>query len=237
MHRTSAPPRFSFVFDFDSTLVSVESLDELIALSLRESLDAGKAETAIEKIRRITDAGMNGEIDFRTSVARRLKIAKVNRHHLKTLCKSISESITRGLPEIIEEIRKAGSETYIISGALIDCVIPVALELKIPAANIFANQPVFNSAGRLTGIKPGLLTSTDGKTKCLRHLKKRGTIFGKTVMVGDGVSDLHPYQKGVAEKFLGVGIHRKRETVRRDAPHFFTSVPSLHRHIRSLLQP
>src|SRR3989338_10206993 len=78
---SSTPP--TFFFDFDSTLVSIESLDELIALSIRENHEPDEAGKILEEIRKITDMGMNGEIDFPESLSRRLKKAPVNRSHIK----------------------------------------------------------------------------------------------------------------------------------------------------------
>jgi D-3-phosphoglycerate dehydrogenase len=233
----SSASHFAFAFDFDSTLVSVESLDELIALSLSETLGAKQAAAALEEIRAITDAGMNGTIDFRTSVATRLKKTRVSRKHLATLTRHLPKTITPGMAELIVNILKHGHPVFIISGALLECVHPVARQLNIPENRVFANQPIFDTHGNLTGIKSGMLASSEGKTHCLSELRRTGKITGEIVMVGDGISDLHPYRAGVAKHFLGIGIHRKRAAVEREAPHYFTDIDSLHRHIHSLLLP
>ncbi|OGJ65996.1 hypothetical protein A3A67_02905 [Candidatus Peribacteria bacterium RIFCSPLOWO2_01_FULL_51_18] len=230
---SSTPP--TFVFDFDSTLVSIESLDELIALSIRENHEPDEAGKILEEIRKITDMGMNGEIDFPESLSRRLKKAPVNRSHIKKFGSSITESITPGLPAIIKELRTKKYQVLIMSGALIDCVMPVAIKLGIHPSDVFANRAVFDESGRLTGFEVNDMAKTEGKTLHLGKLIKMGYIRGKIIMVGDGISDLEPYRKKIASHFIGVGIHKKRETVMREAPYFFTSVPPLKRHIRLLL--
>ncbi|MFA5799917.1 MAG: HAD-IB family phosphatase [Candidatus Peribacteraceae bacterium] len=229
--------RFSFAFDFDSTLVSVESLDELIALSLAESLPPQAAKDALSEIQSITDAGMNGDIDFMTSVTSRLKRAHTTRKHLQAFTKRIVRTVTPGIPAIIREIQQSGCPVFILSGALLECILPIAEQLGIPAGNVFANRPVFDALGNLTGIEPGLLASTDGKTRCLKMLAESRRLRGDVVMVGDGISDLHPYRAGIARHFLGVGFHRRREVIAREAPHYFTSVSALRGHIRFLLRP
>lgn len=237
MFPAASPPRFSFVFDFDSTLVSLETLDEIISLSLRENHDPKKTQTLMQEIRQITDMGMNGEIDFRTSVKKRLKKSSVSRRHLEIICRKITASITPGLQSVIKEIKSENCDVFILSGALHDCVIPVAKKLGIPMKKVFANQPVFDANGNLTGIKKTELASGEGKTLCIKKLKKSGLIRGKIIIIGDGISDLDPYRRGVVDDFIGFGIHKRRKIVETEAPHFFTSVPSLHRHIRSLLRP
>ena len=60
-------------FDFDSTMISCESLDEIIKTKISdESL-------TIEKISKITQLGMNGQISFIESLQRRLEYISLSK--------------------------------------------------------------------------------------------------------------------------------------------------------------
>jgi D-3-phosphoglycerate dehydrogenase len=53
-----------FIIDFDSTLTRVEAMDLLASISLQAS---PKKKAVENKIKELTDKGMNGEISFRDS--------------------------------------------------------------------------------------------------------------------------------------------------------------------------
>ena len=62
-------PNRKFVFDFDSTLTSVEGLDVLAEISLRNNPDR---DNVIKKIQEITDLGIDGDISFSDSLSSRI---------------------------------------------------------------------------------------------------------------------------------------------------------------------
>jgi hypothetical protein len=76
----------TLVFDFDSTLIANETLD-----ILAEIVCAGRrdAEEVAAEIARITDMGMNGEIDLRESFARRFALLKPMREHIQLLAERL----------------------------------------------------------------------------------------------------------------------------------------------------
>ncbi|UPT65536.1 MAG: hypothetical protein M0D57_13420 [Sphingobacteriales bacterium JAD_PAG50586_3] len=91
-----------FVFDFDSTLTSVEALEELAAISLAKQPNK---DAVIKQIEDITNMGVNGEISFTQSLAERVDLLKANRAHLPELVKRLSKKyhhplnvINRSLP-------------------------------------------------------------------------------------------------------------------------------------------
>ena len=81
------PTAVYFILDFDSTLVRVETL-EVMAGFLPDS-------TAVkERIRVLTDAAMDGKLDFRTALAERLKILHVHRDLLPKLIAHLKNEIS-----------------------------------------------------------------------------------------------------------------------------------------------
>lgn len=224
----------TFIFDFDSTLVSIESLDELIGMSLRRTMQGQDLTRAMEKIHAITSEGMEGKIDLRTSINRRLSVAHPHRRDLEELQEMIVETIVPGMDSIIRSIHDAGASAYIVSGALMDLIEPVAKILGIPPDRCFANTGIFDG-DVLVDVAPGPLTSSTGKTQVMRDLRVQGTISGAVVMVGDGASDLHPYREKAADHFIGVGIFAVRPSVEENASVFIRTVADLDRAIHSFL--
>ena len=74
--------RNSFVFDFDSTLVSIETLDTLIKQNLSGEEDK-------RKIDAITLRAMNGELDFGASLASRLRLSRARVEHFAQMAEQI----------------------------------------------------------------------------------------------------------------------------------------------------
>ena len=60
------------IIDFDSTIISCETLDELSNLSLQDDLKK------INQIKNITDRAMNGNIEFTQALNDRLNILNIN---------------------------------------------------------------------------------------------------------------------------------------------------------------
>ena len=99
------------VFDFDSTLIPSESLE--LALARTQGVDADAA----AEIERITALGMEGEIGFAESLARRLEIARPRRHTLQELGRELAGSLTVGASDLVASLCTAGHEVWIVSGA------------------------------------------------------------------------------------------------------------------------
>src|SRR6267142_5055030 len=79
--------RYSFILDFDSTLVRVETL-ELMAELAPDGADAR------ERIKTLTDAAMGGRLDFRSALKQRLAILKPHRDLLPKLIARLQEEIS-----------------------------------------------------------------------------------------------------------------------------------------------
>ena len=74
----------NLIIDFDSTFISLESLDEFILNNISNSANNSELRAKIE---RITNQGMEGIIDFNFSVNERLKYLRANRDSIKLFTK------------------------------------------------------------------------------------------------------------------------------------------------------
>ena len=184
-------------FDMDSTLISIECIDEIADAVGR------KAEVAA-----ITEAAMRGEItDFKESLRRRLALLKgvtladMERVYTERL------NINPGAAELIAACQKAGMKVLLVSGGFTFFADRVKERLNIDFARSNRLEVV---NGELTG---GLVMQSWGDI--CDGAEKRRTLLGmaslmgvepnQCIAVGDGANDLP--MMGVAG--LSVAYHAK----------------------------
>ena len=179
--------------DMDSTLVTMETLDEIADM-------AGlKAEVAA-----ITEAAMRGEIrDFTESLTRRMAL-------LKGVSEDLIERVYRerlhlspGAEVLLAAARAAGLKTLLVSGGFTHFTDRLKEQLGFDYA--FANQ--FDIVdGRLTGRVLGPIVDGAFKAQAVRQCcAEIGCTPSQAIAIGDGANDLG--MMGVAG--LSVGYHAK----------------------------
>lgn len=218
----------TFVFDFDSTLVSVESFDELLAIALSRQEQKAALQKEIEAI---TDAGMNGEIDLSESLTKRLQLAQIAQTHITETIALLTNSITPGMEHVIAHLQQQSHQVCIMSGGFLEMILPVADLLAIPKELCFAND-FLKSGGIVTGIDfANPLSRSSGKAETIARLKtETGT---KIVCIGDGMSDAIPYLNGMADEFWGFFANKDRPKVREKATRSFDSTEELLSYIQN----
>ncbi len=210
-------PRTHYFFDVDSTIISRESLMDVVLLA------AGHSEELEQKLAEITNAGMNGEITFEESLKRRFAVAPIKKTHMETVTQNMLSEVTHGMHDFMNALRNAGHDVWILTAGIRDMMLPLAKKLGVPEHQVLANDVEWNG-DTLSHFKPGPMLKTEGKAEIVRKLKEDGVIDGTVIMVGDGSSDLAVFTEGVADDFYGFGEHAARPTVMKGAPRFFRSV-------------
>ena len=184
-------------FDMDSTLISIECIDEIADAVGR------KAQVAA-----ITEAAMRGEItDFRESLRRRLALlqgvtlADMERVYTERL------QINPGAAELIAACQKVGLKVLLVSGGFTFFANRVKARLNIDFAK--SNQ-LEVAAGALTGqlVKQSWGDICDGAEK-RRTVLEVASLLGiepqECIAMGDGANDL-PMMGAVG---LSVAYHAK----------------------------
>ena len=95
-----------FVIDFDSTFTKVEAFDVLADISLDSHPEK---EILKNKIKDITNQGMDGSISFRDSLEQRVHILSPNRKHLEKLVVVLKEQVSESFKRNKEFFQKYGS--------------------------------------------------------------------------------------------------------------------------------
>ncbi len=163
-------------FDMDSTLVKLEGIDELAAL-------AGKGKEVSE----ITLSAMRGEIDFRESLTRRLKLCRgVKESELRDIAQRIP--LTDGADRLIFNLKRLGYKIAIISGGF--TYFGKFLQERFGFDYLCANELEITE-GVVTGNLVGDIVDGPGKANFLRKIAEKENIsLQQVIAVGDGANDL-----------------------------------------------
>lgn len=206
-----------FFFDFDSTLVTKESLDMVIEYALAE---AENKDELVAKVNKITDLGMEGKLNFIDSLVERFAVVPLSRTHFEHVGAELLTHITPGMTELFAEMKEKGVSAFIISGGFRESILPVAAQLDVAENRVFTNTVVYDVDGAVTKIDTDNVCYTDeGKAPVIEHITKIFDLTGELVMVGDGSNDLKSYELGAAIDFCGFVANAKRDVIVERAPH------------------
>ena len=216
------------VFDVDSTLLSVESLDFAVERALQTAPDGAERAQAL---RALTDQGMAGEIDFRTSLERRIAIAGLTHASVAEACEALRQYITPGMKQLVADLRRGGFLVMAVSGGFADLIAPALSDLGFGANALHANHFLFDDKNAVVDFeRSNPLSRSGGKAEVLAALKTQSAA-AHAVMVGDGMTDYEAYAAGAADHFIGFGGVTTREAVKAKAPAWAESVAGLSRQL------
>ncbi len=180
------------ISDMDSTMITVECIDEL----------AGYAGIK-DQIAEITERAMLGELDFEEALRGRvallagLDISAIDR------CLAEKVEIMPGAETLVKTMAARGTKTILVSGGFTRFADPVARKIGFSAveANILAEAD-----GVLTGKLTGEIVDAQRKAELLKQSAKfAGLSLDQCMAVGDGANDI-PMIKLAG---MGVAYHAK----------------------------
>ena len=180
------------VSDMDSTLISIECIDEIADfMNIKPQVAA------------ITEAAMQGEIDFETSLRKRVSL-------LKGLDVSVLERVyderlqlNPGAEIMVETLKAQGIKLALVSGGFTFFTdrLKQRLGLDFTQANVLAEKD-----GKLTGEVDGPICGAQAKADFLhRCCDQLGLKPEQAIAVGDGANDLLM----MAPAGLSVAYHAK----------------------------
>jgi phosphoserine phosphatase len=174
------------VFDMDSTLIEQEVIDEL-----------AKYHGVYEKVCAITHAAMSGELDFETSLRKRVKLLKgLSVDVIPKIQEGLT--LTKGTMQCIETMQSLGIVTAVISGGFTQ--FTSYIQTKLGLDHHYGNTLEI-SDGHLTGELLGDIIDKAKKAELLESLAKKLNInLKQSIAVGDGANDLLMLEKA------GMGI-------------------------------
>jgi len=168
-----------FFIDCDSTLSSIEGIDELARAS-------GPA--VYEKVAEMTRAAMHGEIGLDEVFAKRLDLIRPDRATRERVADLYLEKMVPGAKQLAADLRRAGWTPVILSGGFKQLIEPLARAIGID--HVEAVPLLMDDDGNYTGYDATHPASKSmGKCEVIREWQS-ATMPIFTVMMGDGASDL-----------------------------------------------
>ncbi len=188
------------VFDFDSTLMDGETID-----FFAQELGLG------EKVSKITEAAMSGELDFFESLQQRVGL-------LKGLDYAIVEKISHNLPymngakETIAELKKRGMKVVCFSGGFRTAT---GYAKDILGYDADFSNVLHHKNGKLTGLVGGDMMFNYSKGDMLVRLQNMlGIKEDETLVCGDGANDLSMFaHAGTRVAFCAREILKKEANI------------------------
>ncbi|MBM3987521.1 MAG: HAD-IB family phosphatase [Planctomycetes bacterium] len=214
----SAPPYGTLVFDCDSTLASIEGIDEL----------AGERK---QEIAALTERAMAGEVPLEAVFRRRLLLLEPTRDQVAALGR---QYVAHALPharELVRALQALGKRVCILSGGLRQAVFALSDALGIDSGDVFAVDIFHGRDGSYAGFdEDSPLARSGGKLELLRQLAREDR-RGGLALVGDGATDLEAAP--AARRFVAFGgVARRKEVFARavvtcDTPDLAALLPLL----------
>jgi phosphoserine phosphatase len=182
------------VSDMDSTMITVECIDELADY-------AGiKPEIAA-----ITERAMAGELDF--GEALKARVALLAGLHESVIEQCLRERVRpmAGAAALVRTMAGWGTHTILVSGGFTRFTGPVAAQIGL--AEVHANVLEIKD-GKLTGALVGNIVDAAIKREVLEQgVVAQGLIMQQALAVGDGANDLPMIAAAVDGGGLGAGYH------------------------------
>ncbi len=207
-----------YIFDFDSTFVQVEALEELAEITLKNAKDREKA---LQQIKLLTDQGIEGQISFTDGLRKRLAILGAHTDDIDKLVKRLRKKVSRSISRNHAFFTANAERIYVISAGFKEFIVPIVAEYGIPADRVFANTFVLDKKGKIIGFdRENVLSASGGKVKQLEALGLKGEIF----VVGDGYTDYQMKFGGEHVKFFAFTENIDRESASANADHIAPSL-------------
>ena len=193
------------VFDMDSTLIQGEAIDELADV-------AGVG----DQVAQITEAGMQGKIDFKESLTQRVALLNgLEENVLSFVAKNLV--LTEGTDRVVRKLKQLGYKIGIISGGFE--YFGKYLQKKLGLDYVFTNS-LETANGKLTGKIKGDIIDGQKKAEILETIARVENIsLRQTIAVGDGANDLPM----ISVAGLGVAFNAK-SIVKKNAQRSISSV-------------
>ncbi len=183
------------VADMDSTMITIECIDELADYAGIKP-----------QIAEVTERAMRGELDFESALRSRVALLKGLPESVIAQCLAERVVIMPGARALVQTIRAQGGAAVLVSGGFTRFAEPVAHDIGFDRA--IANRLGIDN-GYLTGEVEGEIVGAQTKKQVLEQTGAMlGLAASESLAVGDGANDI-PMIEAAG---LGVAYHAKPKT-------------------------
>lgn len=164
------------IFDCDSTLSTIEGVEEL-------------AGSRLDQIAELTSRAMVGEVPLEEVYGLRLASVRPTRQMVEDLGQRYIETLVPDAARVVRALQAAGRQVRIVSGGLKPAVDVLASHLGLGPESVAAVDIAFDSDGAYSGFdKASPLARTGGKRHVIEAWKP--SLQPPIMLVGDGATDL-----------------------------------------------
>ena len=194
------------VMDMDSTLITIETIDEIADMyQMKPQVSA------------ITEAAMRGEIDFAESLHRRVALLEGLEESALQRVYDERLQLSMGAEKMLAKLKEHGIKTLLVSGGFVFFTERLKARLGLDFAHANTLKIV---NGKLTGKVLGKILDAQGKADFLLHTRDELELGGKQVIaMGDGANDL----KMMTQASVSIAYHAQ-PVVRSQATYAFNFV-------------
>lgn len=186
--------RALLISDMDSTMISIECIDELADY-------AGLK----QQIAEVTERAMRGEIDFEGALRGRVALLKGLEEEAIAQCLDERVKLMPGARTLVRTMRDWGAHTVLVSGGFTHFTGPLAEMIGFHEAH--ANR-LGIASGKLTGEVGDPVVDSATKKSLLEQISSaRHVALDDTMAVGDGANDIPM----IEASGLGVAYHAKEK--------------------------
>lgn len=187
-----------FVADMDSTMITVECIDELADYAGIKP-----------QIADVTERAMRGELDFAEALIARVALLKGLDDGVIDICRAERVVLTPGARALVRTLRSQGVYTVLVSGGFTRFADPVASDIgfDLAIANVLEVD-----GGALSGtVRFPIVDAERKRAELVGHAGRLDIDLSETVAIGDGANDIPM----IATAGLGIAYHAKQKA--RDA--------------------
>lgn len=180
------------VADMDSTMITVECIDELADYA---GIKAQIAE--------VTEAAMRGELDFAEALDARVALLKGLGADAIDRCLAERVRLMPGARTLVQTMKARGATAILVSGGFTRFAEPVGLQIGFD--RVIANELLIADDVLTGAVTKPIVDSSTKETTLLGAMAELGLDASATMAVGDGANDLAMIRKAG----LGVAYHAK----------------------------
>lgn len=195
VQKTAERRRRLIVADMDSTMITIECIDELADYAGIKP-----------QIAEVTERAMRGELDFEGALRSRVALLKGLPASAIDQCLAERVVIMPGAKALVRTMRANGGHAVLVSGGFTHFTGPVAAEIGFDRA---VSNTLGIAGGALDGTVLGdIVGAATKKETLLSTLAEKGWSTGDALAVGDGANDI-PMIEAAG---LGIAYHAKPKT-------------------------
>lgn len=180
------------VADMDSTMITVECIDEL----------ADYAGIKVQ-IAEVTEAAMRGELDFAEALDARVALLKGLGADAIDRCLAERVRLMPGARTLVQTMKARGATAILVSGGFTRFAEPVGAQIGFD--RVIANELLIEGDALTGAVTKPIVDSSTKEVTLLGAMAELGLDASATLAVGDGANDLAM----IKQAGLGVAYHAK----------------------------